>query len=457
LEYGSSNPLDRNVNLPLELLQQLACNMGRTKEWVRASDVLSALVLRCEQHLPLCHPTTLCAMLDLAGALTESDRVEIATSVLGKVIDMLSSFLSDLESLFFDQCYARAFYEDNPNQVVFFDENVDAVSMMQAFTSNLRTNLSREFLKILGPNHRISLLNHSLVGDACSVLGNCLSAGEKTIETNPRSTSADHGGNNGSGYFWALAFSHYELALKGWTKVESLSHPNAASAAYSVARCLRELGKLDQALKILETLASCLEQKLDLELMAAKTGTKEPESYSQRPTAPTSNLSFLPRHKRHVSSPQITYRQEQTSVLCFWMMAVLTVEHSPDERGRSRALSLLHTASMTLQRALANADMDDQTRVVCLDLYAKVEAEALDIFEPLQNIPIPDSQIFGTTMVGQDRSGGEKGYRQKKAPWEIVTPMREKRQWTSPREKRFADSNKDHAPIGQNKAVVQMV
>ena len=127
----------------------------------------------------------------------------------------------------------------------------------------------------------------------------------------------------------------------------------------------------------------------------------------------------------------ITCEREQTSVLCLWMMALLTAEQSPDERGRSRALSLLHTASLTLQRVLT-MPLDDKTRVICLDLYKQVEGEALDLFEPIERIPLLGEYQSSSDSSHRQKPKCESSPRPKLAPWEILTPMREKRHWTSP-------------------------
>jgi tetratricopeptide (TPR) repeat protein len=453
LEYGSSNPFDRALNLPFEVLQQIACNMAVEKDWTKASDILSSLLMRCEQNLPPCHPTTLSAMLDLAGALTEAKKDDFAKSIISGLLDLLSNFLSETESLFFDRRYYEDYHETNSNQVVAFDDCVDAVDIMQAFGINFHRELSRDFLKLLGSDNRIRLLNHSLVADSFSVLANCLSASEEIdskipgSKTKPTSSEDD---TAMSRYFWSMAYSQYDLALRGWTKVESLIHPNAASITLSIARCLRELGKLNQALKILETLASCLEQKVDEILATAKATSFGSDQNSIQMNHYRSSSSSMDRlafiSRRHVpisafasASPSlqvITCEREQTTVLCLWMMAVLTVEQSPDEGGRCRALSLLHTASLTLQRALNIPDnyLDDHTRMVFLDLYDQIEGEALDIFEPLKAIQLMDEweASYNNSRIqkmGEDKSSPRK----KRAPWEISTPMREKRQWTSPR------------------------
>jgi hypothetical protein len=306
-------------------------------------------------------------------------------------------------------------------------------------------------------------VNHSLVGDACSVLANCLSAGEK-VDTSSKTKQPNDG--NGSRYYWALAYSHYELVLKGWTKIESISHPNAAAAAYSVARCLRELGLIDQALTILEKLASCMQLKQDSREAAGrlKEGTTKKTNIS---TFPAGIIPLLPRRgnvQDFTSSPRFICQHEQSSVLCLWMIAILTIEQSPDERGRNRALSLLHTASLTLQRTLRNPDLDDQTRMVCLDLYDKVESEALDLFEPIEHLEIPEGRQDGTSPSDRGDNNVPSSTKSPvqnkiaKAPWEVLTPMRQQRQWTSPRKKRLAAVSSSKIKMDRmEKAVIEMV
>ena len=456
LEYGSSNPFDRALNLPFEVLQQIACNMAVEKDWTKASDILSSLLMRCEQNLSPCHPTTLSTMLDLAGAMTEAKKDDFAKSIISGLLDLLSNFLFETESLFFDRRYYEYYHANNSNKVVAFDDCVDAVDIMQAFAINFHRELSRDFLKLLGPDNRIRLLNHSLVADSFSVLANCLSASEEIENKIPGSKTKPTSSEDDtaiSRYFWSMAYSQYDLALRGWTKVESLIHPNAASITLSIARCLRELGKLNQALRILETLVSCMEQKVD-EILATATvasfGSDQNSiqmNHYRSSSSSMDRLTFISR--RHVpishfasASPSlevITCEREQTTVLCLWMMAVLTVEQNPDEGGRCRALSLLHTASLTLQRALNMPDnyLDDRTHMVFLDLYDQIEGEALDIFEPLEAIQLMDEWEASCNNSRLQKMGEDKSSpRKKRAPWEISTPMREKRQWTSPRANR---------------------
>jgi hypothetical protein len=130
------------------------------------------------------------------------------------------------------------------------------------------------------------------------------------------------------------------------------------------------------------------------------------------------------------------------------MLAVMTTQQSPDERGRQRSLSLLHTASLVLQRTLKDGDLDDETRKVCLELYDTVEDEALMLFEPLQHLSIPEAP---RGMKDDDGT-----LRQEKASWDVATPMRERRQeWTSPRKNRLATAATELKQ--EPKACIQLV
>ena len=467
LEYGSRNFIDRALILPLEVLQQLSCNMAAAKEWAKASDVLCSLWLRCEQNLPRCHPTTLCSMLDLAGALSKTNNTDSAKLIISQVLDLFTNFLSEVESLFYDRQYFELYCNDpNRRRVVFFDDCLDAVGIMKAFSKQFHKDLSRDFLELLGRKHPTSLLNQSLVADSFLVLANCLSASEEKMDNRSRNIS-----NKGSSsrYFWSLAYSQYDLALRGWISLESIIHPNAASITFSIARCLRELGRLRQAINLLETLASCLEQKLDDEALATKKetryskptvsqyveipssskGTFTPLNKENRTSSSTSSSSLKDSRPSFISRRRLgnsisrsssknvikteSCEREQTAAVCFWMMAVLTAEQNPDELGRNRALSLLHTASLTLQRVLSrngngSSVVDEQTLQTCLDLYEQIEGEALDLFEPLERIP-----LVKDFEAKEEKSTNNVLPRKKRAPWEILTPMRRKREWTSPR------------------------
>jgi hypothetical protein len=379
LEYGSSNPLERRLSLPFEVLQQLAYNLASDGDWHKASDVLGSLVMRCEQHLPSYHPTTLSSMLDLAAASSMVYDNSHAKAMVQTVSDLVGVYLSEHEAMFFDNLQKQVEFESDASKIFLLERTSDSISMMQTFATTFRSELSRDFLALIGPDHKISLLNHSLVADAFAVLANCVSAGGNLEKEN----------TNGSLHYWSLAYLHYQHALRGWTKIESLSHPNAASAAYSIARCLRELGRMDQALRVLGSLVACLQVSSGYDDSVDEEIEMNHDAFG--------TFSFLPPQSVASSQNMLfsvsEFRKEQTLVQCLWTMATMTVEQSPDERGRVRALSLLHRASDTLRNLLHHADaMDDSTRLVCFEVYECVEQEAIALFEPLRLVHLPVSE-----------------------------------------------------------------
>ena len=377
LEYGSSNPLERTLSLPFDVLQRLACSFAAGGNWDKACGVLGSLVMRCEQHLPSYHPTTLSSMLDLAASVSLAHGQDSAKGIIRRASDLAAFYLSEYEGLFFDRCRLIAEFENEGNKIFEFDDSVDAISMIKSHATKLREEMSREFLCMIGQDHEVALLNHSLVGDALSVLANCLSAGEPAYSSNEEMRSAD---TPAYFRFWSMAYVHYSTALKGWIKIQSLSDPNACSAAYGVARCLRGLGRFKEATGILSTLASCLQESNSSHGTSLATSRKHGDR----------RFMFLHPDTERRSIAMQNLAKEQCLVMCVWQLAVLTVEQSPDECGRVKALSLLHSASKALRRLLDGVDdMDENTREVCLELYECVEQEARNLFEPVRAIRLP--------------------------------------------------------------------
>lgn len=410
LEYGSSNPLERTINLPFDVLQRLACNFAVRGDWSGASDVLSALVIRCEQQLPIYHPTTLASMLDLAASCMMATDYAFAQGVVKRVADRLALYLSEQETSYFDTLRKRVAFEYETNRVCLLDTGADAVSMLKAFVTVFQNHLSREFMTLIGPNHEITLINQAFVGDALTVLANCLSAGES--DSNDRKASTSSGGHM---YYWSLAYVHYQQSFKGWIAAHGLTHPNAAASAYSLARCLRELGKVDKALQVLSSVASSLGNPSD-------SGTKKPAALNSngKHEEHLSTLTFLPPNSRtggrgaHIRLEVSS--KVQSTVLCLWMTAVFSVEQIPDERGRFRALGLLRDASRVLQHALDQAgEIDDSSREILLELYECVEHEASSLFEPLERMQSASDLMHEKTTKPQHNI------------WDVLTPMRRKR------------------------------
>ena len=412
LEYGSSNPLDRTASILFDVQHKMACFMADQNDWSKAVGVLSALVLRCRRQLSPFHPKTLCAMLDLAGALGEIGDERSASLILRRVQHAVKSFLSTIENLQFCHSSQNIDSDNHFGKVVVNDDGIDSIQMLQQFAVGFQRELSRDFLDCLGRGHPTALWSHSMTADSLSVLSNCLRMNEDKPE---QTVDVSRDGVRGSAYYSALAYRHYKIAFSGWTKKEGLSGLNAASAALSLSRHLREMDKLSQAMKILEAVASCLEKEVDVLIKQERTPGKsanarktdvvtiQPER-SLEPHTVSEGVHFLPLTASHrvpsllsqsrrgiipVPSIGTTCEREQLSVACLWMMAVLTMEQSgDDERGRYRALSLLHTASSSMKRVLQDEGLDDDTRTVCLDIYRCIDDEARLLFEPVNELVI---------------------------------------------------------------------
>ena len=87
--------------------------------------------------------------------------------------------------------------------------------------------------------------------------------------------------------------------------------------------------------------------------------------------------------------------------LCLWLMAILAVEDSPDERGRMRALSMLHAASEVLHSIVSYSrdktepptdQFNTASRVKaltysqsCHELLLLIEEEAKELLTAVEN------------------------------------------------------------------------
>ena len=203
--------------------------------------------------------------------------------------------------------------------------------MLMSFISRLEELMDRDFSFFLGETSETTLISHCFLADSMTVLANCLSMNEPGQD---------------SVMVWTHALKHYRTAFEGWAKEgRGLSHPSIISAACGLCRCLRELDKLDQAISILSAIASALNTK----------PTKWELSVCYQESIALPSASFLPpasRSRTNSLENQLCSESELSAAQCLWYLAVYSVERNPDERGRIRALSLLHASSESLRRAL---------------------------------------------------------------------------------------------------------
>jgi len=378
LEYGASSPLGRVAERPFSCLHGLGCTYAREGRWDDAEDILRALVSRCEQQLPLYHPTTLTALLDLAAAAMMNNRISSAVPILTRVADRLFYYLSESEDsyLFY---LDRSAKKGRPGEARFvLGEGADSILMLTDFANLLQSHLEREMVAILGEDHEIVLLHRSFLADTLSVLANCEDAAKASIGLHFDEQSSR------IGKYWRLAFLHYQAAFKGFSKNKGLDDPSSVAAAYGAARCLHALRESTKALELLSTVASALEASLDASKsqrsMSMVATPHEGSSGAQR-----KSVAFLPctsmESLRALEGNRCGSIQASRA-LCLWLMAVLTANRSPGEEGRKESLNLLHGAWKSLQLALKDIpESDESSRDTCIELLRKIEDEAKAVLE----------------------------------------------------------------------------
>jgi hypothetical protein len=345
LEYGADNSYGRIASSPFSALEELAYAFASVGNWHLAVDVLRAQVSKCDQHLPLYHPCTLAAMIHLSGAERVAGHSVMAMRSLGEAAARLSFYLVEQESQVF-----LKFRGPSENIVIgstaeviqFQPIDLDALSMLQAFVRAFEVQVSGRFLNIVGidgagnPND-IFHACQSFRADAFSVLANCLAARETqlglTIEDKRRTSKM----------YWRAAYKRYEAAFKGLLLSQrKLTDDSVVSAAHGMARCLRELSQRSKALHILSSIISAF----------GRTEEGKPEPHGKLGQA---SMTFLPGQggaagRFSLPNPlQPRERNIELMALCLWTMALYSVEENKSERGRMRALSLLHSAAEALR------------------------------------------------------------------------------------------------------------
>jgi hypothetical protein len=379
LEYGSSNFLDRTAGRPLDILGMLAYQQASRQKWQVSIDILRTLVLRCEQHLPLYHPVTLSSMLDLAATCLSASKRTLGLHVVVQVSERLSFYLTEQESAYVE--FHDALQSGSNEGDVSFQPltGADHLSMLRSFTALFEELLDRDYLQLFGDDNDILLINRCLVGDSFAVLANCLQLSETGRKPLYRSSDS----------YWSAACRQYRLAFEAWTrKGYDLSHPNVSTSACSMARCLRELGEVEKAARILTSVVGAA-------------GQASPNEEAMGPSLELSkhedpSTSFLPPRAPSDCRKDDGITAEEAAALRLWYMAAYAVESNPDERGRIRALSLLHASSESLQRALKEAPSfgEDSSSASRLEMLECVEDEARDIFAPLDAIQEEEPTIL---------------------------------------------------------------
>lgn len=330
-EFGSNRMSDGIYSLS----NQLASAFASRGQWKESGDVLRAMLLRCEQHLPLYHPITLAVLLDLAGVLAKLCKREQSQTLIIVATHRLGIYLEEVESSYFRDLN-EAFNVDVADKSAFrIEKGCGSLSLLKAFVGEAERLSTRPMLSLFGPSHDVSITNGRLLADAFATLANCVSAGER-LQGVPQSAET-------SAMYWRLAFIHYHRAFKVLTLSKGSENVSTVTVALSLARCLRQLGQPARALELLENVTQddgCRSRR-------------HPAANKCRARSNGGSRHTFTPHKRHEKRdyqerPIVT---EIVSGLCFWSMAVLTLDNSPIA-GLNRALRNLRLSKKWFKKAL---------------------------------------------------------------------------------------------------------
>jgi len=374
LDYGKSHVLDRTLERPFEALSDLAAFHASNRDWEAAQEVLCSLVLRCEQHLPLYHPIVISALLDLASSFLSLGKRNHAVKITQRASKRLSMYLGEQEQAcsMMHSMHNKSSKSD-PDPIGYHKHmGLDHLAMLKAFVSNMRYLRRRMMLTVLGRKHPMSLLFDNFLGDSLSVLGICLEFESLNICSKDSKDSVDERLSGESKLVWMVAGEYYRTALKGWTESNGMRHPNVPSTACGLARCLRELGRRKEALKVLSS------------VIASRHNVERHQKYKTHEALVPVPLTIKPPALSggwH-TIVSIQSRYSHSIAICLWSMAIYVVEETRNENGRMRAHKLLHTAIEEIQSSI-DAQVKCKEKSIdnrCNELLTTLENEAKNLF-----------------------------------------------------------------------------
>jgi hypothetical protein len=385
LEYGASSTIDRLSELPFSVLSHLTYVYGRQEMWADAECVCRALLIRCEDHLPAYHPTTLTSLVDLAIVSSIVGNHKFAEKTLFRAAGRLSKYLTEMESMYIKHVTKVRPAGKAGKLMVCIEQGRDACFMLSSFASQLQKQLQRDMASLIDSDHHIMLTNRCFVADSLAVLANCVSSAKFFL-----GAGSDPSENCGLQY-WQMACTNYEYVFHRYVKTKTLDDPAVTRAAYGIARCLREFGKTEKALQLLELVVSFTEGSAvvrTINTSATPSGALNEEKLNK---GSNKHNTLAPRFLPVTASLKAVNGKMKTpkllsSALCLWLMAILSIDRARNEEGREQAFGYLHAASVALQASLnevSHIDTDSTTKALCIRFLAMIEDEAEQISEPI--------------------------------------------------------------------------
>ena len=351
------NSTGRIGDRTLEVLQDIGACLAEQGRWAEAAAVHRSLVLQCERYLPLYHPMTLSCMLDLAVSSAETSQTELIHKIVARVTERVASYLAEMEHLHTVH-YQQSVTQTKSGLVAFeIDSGRRALPMLEAFMARCESLEKRRLMGLLPPSHEVLLAQKCILADCSVVIANCWALTELS-GTEKRSTK-----------YWEVAFSHYRSIFRECAKIYGLEDAKFASVAYGCARCLRELGKVSEALSVLTPVAKALARA------PANSNVMADEAFSFMPEPAVPRLDSIDHR--------------MVAAQCQWLLAALTADNQPDDEGRKKALKCLQKASIVLRRILDSTNQDDPRHRESMRLLQQIEEEARRIFHPLGRLSTP--------------------------------------------------------------------
>lgn len=347
LGYGKSNALDRSLNRSYETHSELASFYSEAKEWNTVYNVQASLLLRCEQQLPLYHPNTIAALLDLAAASIENGETSKAAKFSSRAMHRLKLYLDEQElacTKMLDICNKQS--SQFINVAVLRQFGFDHLEMMRAFVSSMNNLVNRQFSTTLQKNHQMTLLFLRLVGDSFSSFATILQNASHSLHKKEHEVMELR---SESLTAWMMAGKYYKIVLEAGARENDIYHPDVLSACSCFAHCLKQLGRLTQALKIL---SSILNSFLD-------TARKRSQLVNGSSVYSTLN-----------------YEAKRCIITCVWQMAMYTAEYKKDGEGLLEAIELLNIAINFLVHSFQSSE-ERLLKVLRGDLKRLLEGQYL--------------------------------------------------------------------------------
>ena len=283
------------------------------RDWERASSVLQSLILRVKDHVPAHHPILLACNIDLAACYLHCGCEDLSSKCCKRAKQSLDAYLRQLEEVYFVSAQNRA----------------EAISAMKTLIATLSSLKRRRMTKFLGQAHPMSLFFQCCLGDAFSVLAKCVGS-SPTFASNSNICGCCGEASVGSAVvlsnsaksLWKIGAHTYRTALQGWVTISGTDHPNVASTASALARCLRELDRRDEAIRVLSLVTDAAPDK--------------EESSQVHPKASPQGIHWME------SEETVQKRKEEQLAISMWLLAVYETERidTANER-REKAIHIL--------------------------------------------------------------------------------------------------------------------